>query len=72
MSERARMIEGLNKHLQFAKQAVEDGWNARTERLRALNMQAALAAIENVMRENENLVGELYAESKAKVAKPAA
>lgn len=56
----ARSIEGHKKHLEFAKQAVEDGWNARNERDRGFHFQAALKTLENVIREQDALTDELY------------
>lgn len=67
MSDLARTIEGINKHIQFAKQAAEDGWNARDERVRAFHMQAALGGLEHIMRENERLVEALYNEESLKI-----
>lgn len=61
IAELARKVEALNKHLAFAKQSVEEGWNARDQRVRALNMQAAIMTLDNVVRENEFLTDELYA-----------
>ena len=56
----ARSVEGYSKHLEFAKQSIEDGWNARNERDRAFHMQAALKTIENVILEQSFLTDELY------------
>lgn len=67
MSDLARMIEGINKHIQFAKQTAEDGWNARDDQTRAFHMQAALGGLEHVMRENERLVDALYKEESLKI-----
>lgn len=65
-AELARTVEGLNKHLAFAKETLEAGWNARDERGRGFNFQASLKTLENVMTENEFLIDRLY-----KAAKPA-